>query len=168
MLGPSWDHLVTSLSHLGRFWGFVGTNLEQSWLILAQLASSWGSLGTLLEPSWNHLRVCWSILETILGSQISTCKIATFARRHFDDLVALLGPSYGVLGHRGVILGCVRPSLWAPWAPSWPPWERSWATLGSQFSTHRIASFARRPFVCSGAIICERVYVMYYKLKSKM
>jgi len=114
-----------------------------------------------LEPSWNHLRVCWSILETILGSQISTCKIATFARRHFDDLVALLGPSYGVLGHRGVILGCVRPSLWAPWAPSWPPWERSWATLGSQFSTHRIASFARRQFVCSGVIICERVYVMY-------
>ena len=56
------DHLATSLSHLGRFRGFVGTNLEQSWLILAQLASSWGSLGTLLD----HLGAILDHLKIIL------------------------------------------------------------------------------------------------------
>ena len=56
------DHLATSLSHLGRFWGFVGANLEQSWLILAQLASSWDSLGTLLD----HLGAILDHLKIIL------------------------------------------------------------------------------------------------------
>jgi len=50
------------LSHLGRFWGFVGAHLEQSWLILAQLAQSWGSLGTLLGHLKAILKESWTIL----------------------------------------------------------------------------------------------------------
>ena len=56
--GPSCDIFEPSWTILG----FVGANLEQSWLILAQLASSWGSLGTLL----GHLRAILDHLKIIL------------------------------------------------------------------------------------------------------
>ena len=47
----------------GRFWGFVGATLEQSWPILAQLAPSWGYLGTLFGQAWGYLVLLGAILS---------------------------------------------------------------------------------------------------------